>query len=351
MGTSPPISAIQPGSRDVDRFTLLKADPGELVFEAAQRARPVLLLVPMLVILSILSWWGQASASVTRVMVSGALVVLALLAVQRGAPRRDRWRLRPQAGELLAGASRFQLGSSPRWVLSVHSELSSPSSVFSAELTLASDERRTLLRHSDPARLLRQLGEALRVWPIPVESGWGLPPEAEPWRYESTPVQATRRQDIDVAVVKNGAANAALEWALAIMAILVVIDLIFLVSSEGALVENVHPLSVALPLLVGGAIGLMAVGITTLERRWVIGRDISAQTRALARSRVHYEAPVTSIRGIFAVGSHDAENCHVLVESEAGPLALEVTRAEAPAFLESTRAAIQAALLRLGGSS
>jgi hypothetical protein len=347
MGTPLPIPVTRPGSRDVDRFTLLRADPSELVFEGARRARPALLLVPMLLILSILPWWGQASASVTRVMVSGALVSLALLAVRRGAPRRGRWLVRPQVGELLAGATRLQLGRSPRWVLSTHSELSSPSSVYSADLEFASGERRTLLRHSDPARLLRQLSEALRAWPIPVECGWGLPAATEPWRYESSPVMTPPGRDIDVTVVKNGAANASLEWALGIMAILVIIDLIFLVSSEGVLVENVHPLSVALPLVVGGVIGLLAIGITTLERRWVIGRQISAESRALARSRVHYEAPVTSIRGVFAVGSQDAENCHVLVDSGTGPLALEVTHAEAPAFLERTRVAIHAAVARL----
>ncbi len=349
MGTPPPISAIQPGSRDVDRLTLLRAEAGELVFESVRRARPVLLLVPMLLILSLLPWWGQASATPSRVIVSGALALLALLAAGNGAPRRRRLLLRPTAGELLAGASRFQLGPAPRWILSAQSELSSPSSIYSAELELSSGERRILLKHSDPARLLRQLAEALRCWPIPVQCNWGLPPEAEPWRYESSAASTTPPREIGVSVVKNGAANAGLEWALVIMATLVVIDLIFLVSSEGALVADVHPFSVALPLFAGGAIGLLAVGVTTLERRWVIGGEISAQSRAFARSRVHYAAPVTSIRGVFTVGARDAEHCHVLVDSGTGPLALEVTQAEASDFLERTRAGIQAAVARLAG--
>jgi hypothetical protein len=316
-----------------------------LVFVGRWPAGAPLVLCPLLLLLSSLSWLGPEPLDGPRVLVSVLGWGATLLLGWRCWPRRAQLSLRPATRQLIIGRETagqiVALPETLRWLLTVEHPPELPQPRYRA--LLWHDQRGwPLLGNEDPAQLLRDLGRVLARWPGQVEQEWQLPSEAQPWLCPPGTLSAgsdppaTITPEVDALALEGSRADRTLRGSMLIMTLLVVLDLTYLVLSASARVASVHPLSVALAVLAGACLIIISASVLTRHPRLALGSQLAQEHSVLGLRRVRHRVHPQSVRGVYVLGSVGSSGAarrgHLLVDSSEGSLALLVESKDAEAL-------------------
>ncbi len=323
------------------RLELVSASPEQLCVVGRGRPAAPFLLAPMFFILACLPWVAPSPVDTLRFLVSCACAGVTCIAAICTWPRVYRLRLErpvPRAGDLPSLA----LAEPLHWRLDAEAEPDSPHMLYSASLDVDDGDRWLVLRHRHPEVLLCQLQQVLRHWPGRVECAWGLPDVARPWSFEPrhSPPAALAAGAEPAALIVAPVAGTPLLWVSAVITVLMLVDLVFLVTSSKKALPSIHPLSVVLPAALGLALVTLSVGLTTAKGRLRIAARVLAESCVFGLSRPQGDIRLDSVRGVHLLGSPTAERWHVLVDSAEGPLALPVPRNQARVVAEKIEQAI-----------
>lgn len=325
------------------RLELVSASPERLCVAGRGRPAAPFLLAPMFFILACLPWVAPTPVDTLRLLVSCACAGVACIAAICTWPRVYRLRLErplPRAGALPSLA----LAEPSHWRLDAETEPDSPHVLYSASLDVDEGDRWLVLRHRHPEVLLRQLQQVLRHWPGRVECGWGLPDAARPWSFDPRlPPPAALAAGAEPALIVAPVAGTPLLWVMAVITVLMLVDLVFLVTSSKKALPFIHPLSVVLPAALGIALVTLSVGLTTAKGRLRVAARVLAESCVFGVSKPQGDVRLGSVRGVHLLGSPTAERWHVLIDSAEGPLALPVPRHQARVVAEKTEQAIAGA--------
>lgn len=331
-GALPSLGPLEPGPRLPRRLRLLSDGENELRFVGWLPPRAPLLLCPILLVISSLSWLGPEPLGAERWLVSALGHGGALLLAWGCRPRRSRLTLRPAARQLLIGRETagqvVALPETLRWRLTVEHVAELPQPQYRARL-LHGERSWAVLANEDPAELLRDLGRALARWPGIVEQDWQLPRDVEPWSAVTAAPAVPATPESDARVLPGSRADRALRWAMIVMTALVVFDLAYLVVSASARVPYVHPLSVGLAVLAATCLSVISASVLTRHPRLVLGVQLSQEHSILGLRRVLQRVRPESVRGVYVLASGSARRGHLLVDSSEGALALLVESRDA----------------------
>ena len=322
------------------RLALVSADASQLSFEGRGPALAPILLSPLFFALSALPWLAP-NLDAVRAATSGLFLLVASGLVRWGWPRRRRVVLVAK-GPAPTGAHRVQPAQA-KWVLEAWHVPNALNASYAVTLQPDEGEAITVLENGDPERVLWQLSEVLRHWPGPVECRWGLPAMARPWSIEPHSGPRSRAGDATPVEIVTPGVHRSLVWSTRIMAVLVVTDLIFLVTSASKGLSYIHPLSLVLPVLLASCIIALTLALGSYQQRLDIGARVRRETSLLGKRKAHGDIRVESVRGVYALGLPNTDRWHVLIDSSDGPLALPVARERAEALTRETEQAIQAA--------
>lgn len=331
--TEPKLQASRLG-----RLELASADASQLCFSGRRSPLAPAILAPIVCALAAIPWLAPPPRSALQLATSATL---GLVAAGLGAwswPRRRQVRL--VSGEAAPpGAHAVQPGS-VRWVLDTADPDGATPAGYTAALRTHDGAEYVVLEATDPERLLRQLAEVLRHWPGPVDCRWGLPASARPWIIEPQSGPRTRLTAPARPLLQSSLAHRPLMWCGAIMAALVIADLVLLVVSAGAKLASIHPLSVILPVCLGLYLVLLALVLFTRSDRLTLAGRLRKERSLLGVTRVLGEVRAETVRGVHAVGAPAAERWHVLVDSADGPLCVSVPRGRAESLARETERAL-----------
>ncbi len=313
------------------QLRLQESAAGELRFIGRWRPRAPLVLCPVLLVLSNLSWLAPEPLSAERLLASLLGWSVTLLLAWRCWPRRAQLTLRPATRQLIIGRETAgQIVSLPdtlRWRLIVEHPPELPQPRYRAVL-LHGERSWPLLGNTDPAELLRDLGRVLASWPGTVEHEWQLPHGAEPWSYPSALASAASHAaatpEASSQVLQGSRADRGLRWSMIAMTSLVMLDLAYLVVSASARVAYVHPLSLVLPALAAPCLITISALVITRHPRLVLGTQLAQEHSVLGVRRVRHRVGPHSVRGVHLLSSRSARRGHLLVDSSEGALALLV---------------------------
>lgn len=331
--------ALPPGPTDL---RLVAATPDALRFEGYTRLQAPVLLCPLLAAIGSLPWLGFMPLDALRLAVSLGLHAFAITLLLWGWPRPVHAILRPVARELEIAGRLQSIADSSRWVLDCwHDDTTAPRGCYVASLELPSGHRWPLIQGTDPARVLRELRQALEYSPHPVECRWGIGDEARPWCFDDATVPAPRAEQGDVQRICARQASGGLLKVMWITSAFVVFDLVLLVASQRADLGYIHPLSIALPGAFGSILLLLSALLATRQRCLVIGGGRAWQEfHRFGIKRASGAVRLAEVRGVYLIGSPDAEQRHVLVDTACGPLTLPVAANAAKATELSAQRAL-----------
>jgi hypothetical protein len=259
----------------------------------------------------------------------------------------------PGSRQLVVAGSTRPFTGPPRWLLEVYPEpLDRQGCRYAAVLVLGT-ERWTLLQGAAPDRVLSDLGRVLALWSAPVTSGWGLPEHVRPWEFSATSTVGrglTRSAPVDEAggeppqVIygpRFGAATG-LAGVLVLISVTVAADMVFLVSSGGAGLSELHPLSVALPSIMVFGLLYLTVWIASARHAFVVGRSVVLTTASLVFNANRASVRAEVVRGVHVIGAEGNCHRHLLLESDDGPLAMLVLERDARGLAQRLSHAIGA---------
>jgi hypothetical protein len=329
------------GLRGLGRLELVSADATHLRFAGRQPALAPIFLCPLLLVLGGIPWLAPTGIDAARASTS---VVFALAAASVAAvswPRRRRLHVLAR-GPLPPGAVAVQQGQ-VRWVLDAEGSPSGERAAYTVRLEAESGVSLRVLESSEPERLLWQLSEVLRHWPGPVDCHWGLPDSARPWNIEPHSGPRSLGDAPDQASFGVPLAPRPLVWTSRLMAAFVVTDLVFLVTSAAAGLPRLHPLSIALPMVLAACLIALTTALASGSSRLRVGGRVRKEISMFGVQQPRGNVRLESVRGVYALDVPAAERWHILVDSSDGPLALSVPRQRAPGLAHDIERAIHAA--------
>jgi hypothetical protein len=268
--------------------------------------------------------------SFARLLATGTLAALAVFMLGSGRARQLAIVVDLQAGTLTHGTrvtslprtSMLRLGSSQR------GPERAPQVPYRVELSLGDGRRECLLERNEPAGVLRDLSRLLGVWPTPVQRGWGLPQDAQPWVHDDRAASLEAAPAIDVrgrpsASAQGGALAAGVGGTL----VAFIIGMILLARlRRGA---NVDALSLILPGLSLTLLMVLAAYLITARLRVVSdAHALSVERRAFGAPWARFRVNKSALLGVFAVSSHPEPEspAHLLIQTRQGPFAFRCTR-------------------------
>jgi len=322
---------------------LKQATDAELHFAGRSALRAPLVLAPVLLTLSGLTWVAPTPSDGPRVLASLLCLGCALVAVLASWPRKIELYVRPlERTWSLRGRTRA-LPVAPHWRLCTELRSDSPELRYLAVIQLDDGPAWPLLCDADPAAVLRQLHAVLARWSCPVDNEWGLPEAAAPWSFEAS--TAPERDGAAATIVRGPPPPAGLRWTMIGATVLVLVDLIMLVLTASSLVDRVHVSSLILPALLGGSLVLLTLAVLTLHQRLSIGRELRQEACVLGVRRPRGTAVrADAVRGVYLLAPPGAKPRHLLLDSRQGPLSLPVPEHEPERLRdEVSRALAQAA--------
>ena len=326
------------------RLRLTQATESELRFAGRSALGAPLVLAPVLLALSGLTWLAPTPSDAPRVLASMLCLGCALAAILTGWPRKLELSVRPLERTWSLHGQTHALPEAPPWRLCTELRSDSPQLCYLAVIQLDDGPAWPLLCDPDPAAVLRQLHSVLARWSCPVDSQWGLPADAAPWSFEA-PTALGQEGAAPPTIVRGPPPPAGLRWTMLGITALVLLDLITLVLSASRLVDRVHILSLILPALLSGSLALLTLAVLTLHQRLSIGRELRQEASLLGARRPRGAVvPATAVRGVYLLASPGSKPRHLLVDSEQGPLSLPVSEHEPERLRDQVnRAVAQAA--------
>lgn len=330
---------------------LRQASPERLSFEGRRPAQAPLMLVPVVSLLCVVPWLAPGPPTPERLFMSLALALAVLGLLRAGWARRERIELVPGSRQLVVGGVARPFAGSPSWSLQVCPEpLERQGCRYAAVLALG-DERWSLLQGTAPERVLTDLARVLAAWSVPVAGGWGLPEHVRPWKFEpdraprSGSLPAERAPSATETQLFRGprfGSVMGLAGLLVLITITVAADMVFLVSTGAAGLSRVHPLSIALPALMVFGLVCLTVWIASARSAISVGQRVVLSTTSLLFNSTRGSVRAEVVRGVHVIGAEQSRHCHLLLDSDDGPLALLVRAQDARALAQRLSHAIGA---------
>lgn len=320
------------------RIELVSADSSQLSFAGRHSMAAPIFLSPLLLTLATFPWLGPPPIDALRVATSGLCLFAAAGVAAWAWPRRRFLHLTARRSSL--AGSRTVQPSTVRWVLDTEDVANAPRAAYTVTLESGDGGSYRVLQNMDPERLLWQFSLILRHWPGAIDCRWGLPGTARPWTIEPQSGARSLAEADERVVAVSALAHRPLVWCARILAVLVLIDLVFLVTSASVGVPQIHPLSVVLPVIFGGCLVALAIGLASARSCLRIAGRLHRESSIFGVRSRHGDVSIESVRGVHAIGTPAAELWHVLVDSADGPLALAVPRRDAQSLASAVERAV-----------
>jgi hypothetical protein len=202
---------------------------------------------------------------------------------------------------------------------------------YRVELLLDDAERVVLLERSDPARVLADLRELLRHLSLPVQTGWGLPEHAEPWRDEGR-IDSPPRSGAEHTRPYEGELGAGIMVLGGFGVIGGAMTIMHSARIEHALPTSFE--SYALSSITGTLVLALALFLLTdRAEASVDDKELTLERRAFGLRLARRRIPLGDVRGVYSVGPADGNPLHLLVDAKAGPIAWPFAGPGADAFM------------------
>lgn len=268
--------------------------------------------------------------SFPRLLATGTLAALAVFMLGSGRARQLSIVVDLEAGTLTHGTrvtslprtSTLRLGSSQR------GPERAPHVPYRVELSLGDGRRECLLERNEPAAVLRDVSRLLSVWAIPVQRGWGLPQDAQPWVYDERAASIESAPAIDVRGRPSASAHGG-ALATGIGGTLIAFIIGMILAARVRRGADVDALSLILPGLSLTLLIVLAAYLTTARLRVVTEEDVlSVERRAFGLPWARFSVKRPALLGVFAVSSHPEPEspAHLLIQTRQGPFAFRCTR-------------------------
>lgn len=190
-----------------------------------------------------------------------------------------------------------------------------PFARYRVELVLDGGDRLLLLEDSDPARVLADLRRTLAHWSLPVTSGWGLAPGAEPWRARAANVAGAPATPV---AERARPAESELGGGICVLGGAVVVGTAMALM-HGTRIARGEPSAVLSYVLSGLLLGFIVVlGAFLVSDRVTARLEASGlviERRALGISWSRRAVPAERLSAVYAVGLVPGEPRHLLIET------------------------------------
>jgi hypothetical protein len=317
-------------------MVLTHASPARLELSKRSSVRAPVLTAVALALLASSALLAPGPVTLSRSMFAATLFAVCGLIIATCLPQRARVRLSLDTGLCELDERKIPLARAR--FLSLETTGSrfdrAARSRYRVELVFDGGERCLLLERADPAAVLRDLRVLLRHWALPVRTGWGLPPGAEPWLESCSPVTPPAEP---IAVHARplpgelGTGLAVLGGALVIGTAMTLMHLARMRRGEPTDALSFALSAVTLTLILAIAVFMLGDRVHAAAE----GHALCVRRSVLGLPLKNVLVPLSKLRGIYATGMNAAEPTHLLVDGEelvALPFASEAARRFAEAF-------------------
>ena len=322
--------ALRGEHRGPEFVRLRQVSPGRLRFSGRSRARAPLLVAPPAFALASLCWFGDVGPTPLQASVSGVLVLAGVGLLYLGLPRRHHASWSVAEGEVVMGPARHSLGKQSRWELQLDASLLAPQCKYVCRLVTSTGTSLELLSGPRPDRVLRDLHRCLATLPLPVASGWGLPARATPWQYAGggpVPEGAHPTKPVRVTAARTDPRLSRVVFA---MTVLTAFILAALAAGQAAVVDA-SALRWALPSAL--VAGLCFITVAASAKSQLLADGETVRLRGGILGRASGSIPRECVRAASIVGRDPSKTiCHLLLETDRGPLASRVRSEYADQF-------------------
>lgn len=306
-----------------------------LEFYGRTRVRAPLLVGVALAVMAVLPWLTSEPVFPWRALASVLLGAAAAWLIAASVPRRERLVIDLVDNVLRRGDDALPLSRvrSVRLRTTGPVEDDSPVLRYRADLVLNDARQQRLLERPDPAGVLADLRQVLKVLQWPVESGWGLPANAAPWTEPGAGGGSglATRAEIDFRAPRFESQRAAAATVLG-SGVFTCIAMTVMMLNERRRGGHVAPLSVALAASAIGLVLLVGMALATEHVRVRKASELSIEQHVLGFAWRRFKLSPSSVRAVYLVGPDTASPRHLLFDAEnrlfavrcAGPAALKL---------------------------
>lgn len=296
-----------------------------LEFRGRTRARAPLLVGIALAVMAVLPWLVSGPVFPWRALASALLAAGAVWVIAKCLPHREQLVIDLTSKVLLRKAGPLPLsrvrGVRLRTTGPVEDDW--PVLRYRAELILDDARHQCLLERGEPAGVLADLRQVLRVLEWPVQSGWGLPADAAPWSERDAPVSTTpkSRPPLDVRAARFESQKAAAATVLG-TGVFTCVAMTVMIVNEVRRGGHVGMLSLALAASAAALVLLVGAALATEHVRVRTNGALSIEQRVLGFAWRRLQLSPGSVHGIYLVGPGPASPRHLLFDAESGPFAV-----------------------------
>jgi hypothetical protein len=301
-----------------------------LQFSRVQAPRPLLLAGVAFSLMAVVPLLEGAPFSPLRLVMTAALGAAGAILLVRGSRRCEVLVLDLEAQAFSRGPARSSLAFARGLQLTGVSEQLDDllSNDYRVDLVFADGRHEPLLERNDPAGALRDLHEILRVWPVNVERGWGLPKHAAPWlpvpeTPELPPPAASQTQKQAQTQFSGALRNSQFGAAISVAAGVVLVGSVSGLVLMGRVQRGAptEPLSLILLGVCLTFLIALAAALAGARLRVRIARSIVIEKHIFGWVRRRIELPRRQVSAVYAVAPGSGPATHLLLQTSQGPLA------------------------------
>lgn len=257
-----------------------------------------------------------------------------------GWPHRTSIEVFPRSASLRHRGKPHALTLPLHWRLVLSPPHLAPQCRYVAGLQSADGRFWQLLSGPRPDQILEELNQCNEVWPLKVESGWGLDSTAQPWKFGRLTVPVKRPVEAAARSLRAPRTDIQLPKVMTFLTVAVAALLLvqYLQGTNRHL--NFNWASTLLPLLLVGQ--LVFAAFASSARSQMRCSSHAVYLRGGIFGSASKTVPRDAVRGVCLVGrSEAAEVCHLLLDTDHGPLASRVRSEAAKAFLREAEETLQ----------
>ncbi len=268
-------------------------------------------------------WLAGAPPTPLQLAVSAIFLGICLGLLSMGLPRRYRAELRVRGGEVRVGGAPHAVGPGAYWQLRLAPNRLAPQCKYACDLVLERGVSFELLSGPRPDRVLRDLHQCLRVLPLPVRTGWGLRGDATPWSYSGGSAGQRPATSSRLRIVAERTDPRLSRVALGMTLVTAGLMGWLTARQAASLGSTMHPVSWLLPSALVASLCFIAFAASAKSQ--LLANERSVRLLGGILGRACGTASRAGVRGATIVGrSPDKTVCHLLLETDDGPLASRV---------------------------
>lgn len=291
-------------------------------------------------VLAYLPWLGSPPLSWLQLAGSACFLTLSGALVAMGWPKRSVIKVSPQKAMLMHQGQSHALTLPLRWRLILSAPYLAPQCRYVAGIESADGTFWELLSGPRPDQVLSDLNCCREVWPLSVSSGWGLHHSAQPWNFGRLTVPIARPARAGTRPVSAPRTDPHLPRVMTVVALGVTCSLLAIAIPGLGAQPYFNIVSLLLPFLLVGQLSFAAFASSARSQLRCGAHTV--YLRGGIFGRASRSVPRDGIRGVHLVGrSQSAEVCHLLIDTDYGPLASRVRSEAAEEFLTAARKRLQ----------